>query len=153
MFKHIVIALDGSDSSHEALKLAVGLSKDQGARCTIVSVVDIVRAAAPMAMRVGSIMPVTNGEVANQWVEALMDDAHQIVAEALQLYANSGVELDSVVIEGYPADAIIDVAKEHSADLIVTGSHGRSGVRRLLLGSVADLVVRSAHIPVLIVRS
>jgi nucleotide-binding universal stress UspA family protein len=60
--------------------------------------------------------------------------------------------LESVVSEGYPSSALLDVAKKKQADLIIMGSHGRTGLKKLLLGSVAEAVVQEAVTPVMIVR-
>ncbi|HLY03559.1 MAG TPA: universal stress protein [Candidatus Cybelea sp.] len=144
MFNHILVALDGSDCSHKALGMAVQLAKEQGARCTVCTVVDIVSAATSMTF--------ATGDVVNEWIATLNEDARQIESEAMARYANSGVTLETRVLEGYPSSALIDVAKNTGADLIVMGSHGRTGLKRLWLGSVAESVVREATIPVLIVR-
>lgn len=144
MFNHILVALDGSDCSHKALNLAVTLAKEQGASCTVCTVVDVVHAAASMTF--------ATGDIVDEWIATLNKDARQIESEAVAKYAASGVSIDTQVLEGYPAYALLDVAKKKSADLIVMGSHGRTGLKRLWLGSVAESVVQEATIPVLIVR-
>jgi nucleotide-binding universal stress UspA family protein len=144
MFKHILVALDGSEGSRKALDIAVQLAKDQGARCTMCTVVDIVSAASSMTF--------ATGDIVNEWIATLNQDARQIESEAIAKYADSGVTIDTQVLEGYPSSALLDVAKKTSADLIVMGSHGRTGLKRMWLGSVAESVVREATIPVLIAR-
>jgi len=144
MFNHILVALDGSDCSHKALDVAVLLAKEQGARCTVCTVVDVVRAAASMTF--------ATGDIVNEWIAALNEDGRQIESEAIAKYADSGVTIETQVLEGYPPSALLDVAKNTSADLIVMGSHGRTGLKRLWLGSVAESVVQEAMIPILIVR-
>jgi nucleotide-binding universal stress UspA family protein len=144
MFKHILVALDGSEGSRKALDIAVQLAKDQGARCTVCTVVDIVSAASSMTF--------ATGDIVNEWIATLNQDARQIESEAIAKYADSGVTIDTHVLEGYPSSALLDVAKKTSADLIVMGSHGRTGLKRMWLGSVAESVVREATIPVLIAR-
>jgi nucleotide-binding universal stress UspA family protein len=144
MFNHILVALDGSDCSHKALHMAVQLAKEQGARCTVCTVVDIVSAATSMTF--------ATGDIVNEWIATLNEDARQIESAAIAKYADSGVAIDMKVLEGYPSSALLDVAKDTTADLIVMGSHGRTGLKRLWLGSVAESVVREATLPVLIVR-
>lgn len=144
MFKHILVALDGSDCSHQALDVAVALAKEQDARCTVCTVVDVVRAASSMTF--------ATGDIVSQWIATLNQDAREIEGQAMAKYPDSGVNIESTVVEGYPSGAIIDVAEKKGADLIVMGSHGRSGLKRLWLGSVAESVVREAPVPVLIVR-
>jgi nucleotide-binding universal stress UspA family protein len=144
MYKHILVALDGSECSHKALDMAVGLAKEQAARCTVCTVVDVVRAASSMTF--------ATGDLVNQWIATLNEDARRIESEAIAKYADSGVVIETKVLEGYPSSAILDVAKNEKADLIVMGSHGRTGLKRLWLGSVAESVVQEATIPILIVR-
>ena len=144
MFNHILVALDGSDCSHKALDMAVRLAKEQGARCTACTVVDLVRATASMAFATGNIV--------NEWIATLNEDARRIENDAISKYADSGISIETIVLEGYPATTLLEVAKNEKADLIVMGSHGRTGLRRLWLGSVAESVVREATIPVLIIR-
>ena len=144
MFNHILVALDGSDCSHKALEIAVGLAKEQGARCTVCTVVDVVRAATSMTF--------ATGDIVNEWIATLNKDARQIESEGISKYADSGVPIETKVLDGDPSAVLLDVAKSKKADLIVMGSHGRTGLKRLWLGSVAESVVREATIPVLIVR-
>ncbi len=144
MFRHILVALDGSDCAHKALDLAVNLAKEQGARCTVCTVVDVVRAAASMTF--------ATGDIVNEWIATLNDDARHVERAAIEKYASSGVAIETRVLEGSPAAALIEVAQREGADLIVMGSHGRTGLKRLWLGSVAEAVVQEATVPVLIVR-
>ena len=144
MFDHILVALDGSDCSYKALDMAVRLAKEHGARCTVCTVVDIVRAAASMTF--------ATGDIVSEWIATLNEDARRIESDAISKYADSGISIETKVLEGYPSAALLEVAKNEKADLIVMGSHGRTGLRRLWLGSVAESVVREATIPVLIIR-
>ena len=144
MFDHILVALDGSDCSYKALDMAVRLAKEHGARCTVCTVVDIVRAAASMTF--------ATGDIVSEWIATLNEDARRIESDAISKYADSGISIETKVLEGYPSTALLEVAKNEKADLIVMGSHGRTGLRRLWLGSVAESVVREATIPVLIIR-
>lgn len=144
MFNRILVALDGSDCSHKALDLAVTLAKEQGASCTVCTVVDVVRAAASMTF--------ATGDIVNEWIVTLNKDARQIENEAVAKHAASGVSIETQLVEGDPASALLDVAKKMDADLIIMGSHGRTGLKRLWLGSVAESVVQEATVPVLIVR-
>lgn len=144
MFNNIVVALDGSECSHKALDVAVGLAKEQGARCTVCTVVDVVRAAASMTF--------ATGDIVNEWIATLNKEARQIESEAIAKYADSGVGIETKVLEGDPSLAVLDLAKNENADLIVMGSHGRTGLKRLWLGSVAESIVQGATIPILIVR-
>jgi nucleotide-binding universal stress UspA family protein len=124
--------------------MAVRLAKEQGARCTVCTVVDVVRAATSMTF--------ATGDIVNEWIATLNEDARQVERDAIAKYADSGVAIETKVLEGYPSSALLDVSKNAGADLIVMGSHGRTGLKRLWLGSVAESVVQEATIPILIVR-
>jgi nucleotide-binding universal stress UspA family protein len=97
-------------------------------------------------------MTFATGDIVNKWIATLNEDARQIESEAIAKYADSGIIIETRVLEGYPSSALLDVAKNTSSDLIVMGSHGRTGLKRLWLGSVAESVVQEAPIPILIVR-
>jgi nucleotide-binding universal stress UspA family protein len=90
------------------------------------------------------------------WDESMLDRrrerAETLLADLERLAAESGVEVDTALEHGEPSRTIVECATETGADLIVIGSHGRSGVSRVLLGSVAEAVTRRAPVPVLVVR-
>ena len=77
---------------------------------------------------------------------------HLAEAQVARAHA-AGATAESLVVEGTPADALLEVAAERGADLIAIGTHGRRGLRRLLVGSVAESVVRRSPVPVVVVRS
>lgn len=143
MFKQIIVPIDGSDCAAHAVDVAAVLAKEQGATCTVCMVVDIVQAAA-----LGFATP----ELVSGWLKTVQDQAETIVLEAATRLRAKGIATRTEVLEGNPTDAILQVAKKQGGDIIVMGSHGRTGLRRLFLGSVAESVLRSADIPVLVVR-
>lgn len=79
-------------------------------------------------------------------------EAEELTRQARERLAGTGLSLDTAVSEGDPRTAIVDAAKEWQADLIVVGSHGRTGLTRLVMGSVAQTVVAHAHCSVEVVR-
>ncbi len=88
--------------------------------------------------------------------DVLLDAGKNIVANAEKELASRGVcedQIVSTVLDGHPAEELDTYAGSHNIDLIVIGSHGRKGLNRLLIGSVADKVVRAAKVPVLIIRT
>lgn len=143
MFKHIIVPIDGSDFSLQAVDLAASLAKEQGADCTVFTVVDIIPAASLAA---------ATPDLVNAWLKTLDEQAQIAVNAAVGRMRVKGVEANAEVAKGFAPDVILEVAARHRGDLIVMGSHGRSGLRRLFLGSVAESVLRSSPIPVLIVR-
>ncbi|HVZ43130.1 MAG TPA: universal stress protein [Ramlibacter sp.] len=145
MFKHILFATDGSPASEHAAALAVGLSRTHGARLTALYVVD------PYPyLGVGEANPLGF----QAYMSAAMQHAaraHEHVAELVE--AGSPIELQTRVAEDVgAATGIVATAKELGCDLIVVGSHGRTGIRRLMLGSVATRVASESAVPVLVAR-
>lgn len=146
MFKHILVATDGSPASEHAAQLAVNLSRTHGAKLTAVYVVD------PYPyMGIGEINPMG--------FQAYMAAAHQQAAaahaqvEALCHKGGAAISLQARLVEDVgAASGIVQTAKTEGADLVVLGSHGRSGLVRLMLGSVATKVVAESPIPVLVTR-
>lgn len=142
MFKHILVPIDGSDCSLQALEVAAKFAREQQARLTICTVVDPAKAAA---------MAFGEASMAAACLDALDEEGKALVQDAAgrtQVIWPS----DVAVLDGAPVDTIVDYARESGADLVIIGSHGRSGLQRLFLGSVAEGVVRSASMPVLVVR-
>jgi nucleotide-binding universal stress UspA family protein len=146
MFKNILLATDGSPASGHAAKLAVNLARTHGAKLMAVYVID------PYPyLGIGESNP--------YGFQAYMAAAQKHAAEAhaevevLCTHGGSSVPLEVRAIENTAASTgIVQTAKDESADLIVMGSHGRSGITRLMLGSVANKVVAESQVPVLITR-
>jgi len=146
MFKHIVIATDGSPASEHAAQLAVGLARSHGSKLTAVYVVD------PYPY-------LSLGEVNTLGFQSYMSAAQAQAAQAhasIESMCKQGgqpVALEVQLVEDVAAaSGIVQAAAKVSADLIVVGSHGRSGIARLMLGSVSTKVVAESQVPVLIAR-
>ncbi len=145
MYERIVVALDGSETSQAALAEALKLAKQSpAATLRVVTVVDI-----PAA--------VLTAEGANEVsVErSLRETADHVLAEASAAVRAEGVQAEMGVGEclgGSVSQTIVDEARRWNADVIVVGTHGRRGWRRMILGSVAEGVARSADRPVLLVH-
>jgi nucleotide-binding universal stress UspA family protein len=138
---NVLVAVDGSPLSERALTYAIETFPD--ALITSMYVIN----------PVDSVIDVEAGglPVAEGWYENAKEGATRIHATATDLAAERGVELETVTEVGKPARAILEYADDHDVDQIVMGSHGRSGIDRALLGSVAETVTRRARIPVTIV--
>ena len=146
MFKHILIATDGSAASEHAAQLAVGLARTHGAKLTAVYVVD------PYPY-------IGLGEVNPMGFQAYMASAQQAAAaahakvDALCKQGGTPVALQVRLVEDVAAaSGVVQTAVAEGADLIVMGSHGRTGIARLMLGSVATKVVAESTVPVLVAR-
>lgn len=148
MYKHILVATDGSELGQKGLEHGLSLARDQGARITIVTVTE------PYPLYAGDAFGVvTSGAVVADYGSIQHDTANAVLAAARQVASTAGVQAEALhVADAQPAEAIIDTAKSGGCDLIVMGSHGRRGVGRLLLGSKTWEVVAHSHVPVLVVR-
>lgn len=146
MFKHILVATDASPASEHAAKLAVSLARTHGAKLTAVYVVD------PYPyIGVGEINPMGF----QAYMSAAQDLAAQAHAQVEALCKQDGalIALQARLVEDVTAaSGIVQTAQTEGADLIVLGSHGRTGIARLMLGSVATKVVAESTVPVLITR-
>jgi nucleotide-binding universal stress UspA family protein len=143
-FTNIVVATDGSKYSVAAASEAIGLAKRNGSALTVLSVV-------PSDIDT----PVDIGFTVNQQeliAEKEMQEAEKNARSVKEAAQNEGVAVKAFIMSGKPADAIIEIAKERRADLIVLGSHGRTGLERLLMGSVAERVIVLTTCPVLVVK-
>lgn len=145
MAKHVLVPLDGSPPSWEALEYAVGDTTAD--RITVLNVVD------PAA---GVIAGAEAGYYDAEAFERAKNHGEETCEEAKERYREderlADVELETVVGTGEPASHIVDFADEQDVDHIVMGSHGRTGVTRILLGSVTETVTRRSPVPVTIVR-
>jgi nucleotide-binding universal stress UspA family protein len=147
MFSRIVVGTDGSDTAGEAVRQATELARLSGAR------LDIVSAYSPVPdQQVREEAREAPGDV--QYEFTPREDVNLILDGATGDAKGAGVEdVQSHAREGDPADAILDVAEEIKADLIVVGNKGMTGARRFLLGSVPNKVSHHAPCSVIIVRT
>ncbi len=142
--RHLLLASDGSACSDAAAGEAIAMTKQLGSRLTIVAVVPS-ESMSPMDI-VSSQMQ--RGMIAETETRA----AEQTIAKVKDAAARAGVQADGLVMGGKPPEAILQTAKEKRADLIVLGSHGKTGVEKLLMGSVAERVIVLSACPVLVVK-
>jgi nucleotide-binding universal stress UspA family protein len=146
VFRSIVVCTDGSETAGTAVSAAVRLAKLCGASLHLVSAYE----------------PVPQGRLRaearqapedRQWLVNQREDVDATLSEAAHGVREAGVEVATFAREGDPADAILDVAEERDADLIVVGNKGMTGARRFLLGSVPNRVSHHAPCSVLIIRT
>ena len=147
-YRKILVAVDGSTASAKGLREALRLAKTEGARLFILHVVDEYPAFAALDGMMA-------GAPGADLVPALREGGKRVLARAKTTAGKAGVPAKAILREmlsGPAAYPIVREAKKLGADLIVLGTHGRRGVRRLVLGSDAEQVVRTASVPVLLVR-
>ena len=146
MFRSIVVGTDGSDTARKAVDEAIDLAKSVGANLHLVSAYEPV----PQS-RLREEARQAPADL--QWMVNPREDVDATLSAAADVVREAGVEVETFAREGDPADAILDVAEERSADLIVVGNKGMTGARRFLLGSVPNKVSHHAPCSVLIIRT
>jgi nucleotide-binding universal stress UspA family protein len=146
MYKKILVPVDGSDSSLRGLSEAIKIAKESGAQVRLVHAVN------EYFIDTGYGLPFVTPELIN----LLRDGGTAILNSAASKAKEQGLQAETVLLDRIGtriADLILENAKAWPADLIVMGTHGRRGLSRLAMGSDAEMVLRSATVPVLMVRS
>ncbi len=146
MFKSIVVGTDGSDTATQAVRQAVDLARSVGAKIELVSAYEPVS-----AQRLSEERRQAPEDL--QWAINPREDVDATLEAAAEIAREDGVEVDLYPRQGDPADAILDVAEEQEADLIIVGNKGMTGAKRFLLGSVPNKVSHHAPCSVLIIRT
>ena len=146
MFKSIVVGTDGSDTANQAVRQAVALARSVGAKLELVSAYEPVPAQRLAAER-------RDAPEDLQWAINPREDVDTTLEAAAETAREAGVPVDVYPRQGDPADAILDVAEEQEADLIIVGNKGMTGAKRFLLGSVPNKVSHHAPCSVLIIRT
>ena len=146
MFSSIVVGTDGSDTAGKAVLQATELARQVGAKVNLVSAYEPVS---------GQRLREERREVPKdlEWMVNPREDVEATLKEAAEKLEGAGVKVETYAREGDAADAILDVAEETGADLIVVGNKGMTGTKRFLLGSVPNKVSHHAPCSVLIIRT
>jgi nucleotide-binding universal stress UspA family protein len=147
MYEKILVATDGSVLSKKAVSSAISLAALAGASLIAIKVVPRY----PQSYFEGglALQAAEVGRIEQQWA----DEGQAVVEEVKKLAELEGVKTRALTVKSdVVSDAIIAAAKKHKCDLIVMASHGRKGVKRLLLGSETHQVLTHSHIPVLVLR-
>lgn len=144
MFKHILVPVDGSETSLLAVSKAAEMAKAFASEVTAVYVLD------PYPFT-GVGADFAYGQA--QYLSAATAEANKALEEVNKVMADAGVPVKTLVGEGHAVhEGIARVVESIGADLVVMGSHGRRGFEKLVLGSVAQRVLQTVHVPVLVVR-
>ena len=139
-----MVATDGSDVSLHAAEQAVNLAKIAGAGVTAIYVLDM--------PRLNQLHGYTSFPgLKDKLLELMRKEGEKATVEIEQMAKDAGVDYDKILAEGNPAEEIIRLSLELGMDLLIMGSIGRSGLAKMLLGSVAEKVVRQSLVPVLLV--
>ena len=153
MLTKILVALDGSELAERALPVAQDLAGLSGASIHLIQVVSR-QPEAEASRSVKSDGPISSEleqGLARQLVESRIMRGKGYLERVEAQVKIEGLQVESALLEGAPEEKIVEYSREHGIDLVVIGSHGYGGVKRLLLGSVTDRVIRSCEVPVLVV--
>lgn len=143
MFDRILIPTDGSDPARPAVEMAVGLAETHGAKLHVLYIVDQPTTVSGMGEGFSGL---------DDLLDALEERGHQATKAIVEQARERNIETTAAVRRGNPPDDILSYAEDNDIDVIVMGTHGRTGVKRALLGSVTENVVRHSEIPVLTVH-
>lgn len=139
--KKIVLAFDGSDGSEKALQWTIGFAKDNGAEIHVTSVMEsIYTASFELVYDIGEIDDIRKNDMIKN------------TAKVEAIYKEHNVASKSIILEGHPAEEIINYATKINADMIVCGTRGHGGFSAVLLGSIAHKLVTYSTVPVLVVK-
>jgi len=139
--KTVLVAVDGSEYSNKAVRYACAIGPPLGAEVILLHVVPMLVSATPY-----------HDTVSDQPFLALQKVGEEILANAARLASSLDCEVTELISHGDPANKIVDIACEREVELIIMGSRGVSGIKRLVVGSISDKVVNHAPCPVMIVR-
>jgi nucleotide-binding universal stress UspA family protein len=140
--QHILVPTDFSEDADQALNYAIELAQKLQARLTLLHVIYLATTA------VGSLLAYS----LEGYLQAMEAEAREQMQTLLKRVHQAGLQGETVMIHGVPFQAILDTAKKKAVDLIVMGTHGRTGLTHILMGSVAERVVRMTPCPVLVTR-
>jgi len=140
-FDDILVPTDGSTTADRATDHALALAERSGATVHALSVVDVQAMASGLDMGAG--LP--------DVIEHLTDQREDAVDAVCERASDRGIDCETTVFEGAPVQAITDYVDDNGIDMVTMGTHGNSGIERLLLGSVAERTIRTSDVPVLAV--
>lgn len=142
LFKRILVATDGSENAERAASYGINIAKATGAEVYALYVISTQHAVATRTVMGWS----------EPFEEYLANKGGAAIADVEKLGKEAGVKVEPVFLKGIPADKILKYAEENNIDLIVMGTHGLTGIKRFLIGSVAENVVRHSKVPVMVIR-
>ena len=144
MYKHLLIATDGSDLAKKAVDQAFALAKAIGATVTVVTVTEPWASVAYGEMAYG--FPI------EEYEKAAAQTAETVLSAARDLATKAGVPCETLHVTNFPAEGIVETAESKGCDVVVLASHGRRGIARAVLGSQASRVLTLSKVPVLVYK-
>lgn len=147
MFQKILVPIDGSSPSQDALKTAANIAKTMQSKLAVLYVIDLTSAYIFL-----ETMTALNSQQIHTMTDELETKGKQILNDAATEIQSTSLTCESILRTGHPARVICEVAKAENFDLIIMGSRGLSDFKGLLLGSVSHQVLQRSHCPVLLVK-
>ena len=144
MFRNIIVPVDGSEPSQSAVAFAVRMAVEDGAKITFAHAVEVTKIIGMTSA--SSIGP-------RFALDASLEAGKEVLAEAQTQAKDAKIDAATELLEGDCVSSLLELAKRIQADLIVVGSHGRGGISRALLGSVAEGILGRSLIPVLVTHA
>ncbi|HII93862.1 MAG TPA: universal stress protein [Methanosarcina sp.] len=141
-FKRVLIATDGSENAEKAASYGMYLAKVACAEVHVLYVISTQHAVTTRTVKSWS----------EGLEEYLKDKGRIAIGNVEKMGEKAGVKVKSVFLKGIPADKILEYAQENNIDLIVVGTHGLTGIKKFLIGSIAEKVVRHSRVPVMVIR-
>lgn len=149
MYRKILVPLDGSKLAECVLPHVVNLVKERRAREIV-----LVQVVEPISIPYGrKISEVTSVEQLEAFAIRKRREAEEYLKKIENRLTRSGIRAKSIVASGKAAEVIVDLVDREKVDLVMIATHGRSGVSRLVWGSVADRIIRSVRVPLLVIRA
>ena len=143
IMKKILVAFDGSKHAQKTLEFAIDLAEKCSADLTVLSVAH--HATTPLAM----ITTPVPGEILETYSKEVMDSTAKMLSDAVEkAREKTDIKIEPKLMEGRPADTIVQVAEEEKSDLIIIGSRGLSGIKKFFLGSVSNEVVNQSKLSI-----
>jgi nucleotide-binding universal stress UspA family protein len=145
MFEKILVCLDGSELSEQIIPYAIGQAKKFNSEVILVQAVDTPTSVPSAAGHI-------SGPALKDQIHAQQEKVTAYLSKTAKRLSEDGVKVEHATLKGSPAHAIVDYAHEEDVSLIAIATHGHSGIRRAVLGSVADYVIRESHLPMLVIK-
>lgn len=146
MYKKLMVPMDGSELAECVLPHVEAVARAFRAE------VEVIRVIEPIVLLTRGGIALTEKEIKQIEMHS-KSEAENYLARIIGLLSSKGIKAQSKAIRGKIAESLVDYAKSSGADLIIMATHGRSGISRWFLGSIADRVLRTSHVPVLLIRA
>ena len=141
MFTNILVPVDGSDNSYRALDAALLLSEKLGSHITVIHVMEQV-----------PITHIGSENLLNEFLQAYKKENQEILSKCSEIATQKGLTINTFLLEGNPASAILDFSKKEKFDLLIMGRRGLGKFKELILGSISSKIVHHSPSAVLLIR-